>query len=309
MQVPVLFLVFNRPYHTRQTFEALRKIKPRYLYIGADGPREGNARDVKKCQEVRNIATAVDWECEIKTLFNQKNLGTKIAVSNAITWFFNEVEEGIIIEDDCVPDPTFYNFASAMLDLYRHDERIMHINGTNLLMGKQIVTDSSYYYSNLCQVWGWATWRRAWQHFDAFMKDFEAIDKVQLLSTISDDPAVSNYWYGCLDSVYRGEVDTWDYQWFYAFWKKRGTAVTPSLNMVSNIGFGEEGTRTIIKFNPFSKMKRYPMKKIIHPPAFAINESADRYSNEQKFRELNPSFWIKVQFKFDLMRKKYLKNR
>lgn len=303
MNVPVLFLVFNRPDHTRQSFDALRKMKPMYLFIGADGPREGNKSDEIKCAEVRNIVSKIDWECKPHFRFNEKNLGTKVAVSNAINWFFSNVEEGVIIEDDCVPEPTFYSFASQMLSRYRDDERIMHINGTNFLKGAKIVKDSSYYFSNFCHVWGWATWRRAWQRYDVSMKDFQTIDKDELRASISADPAVSDYWYGCLNAVYSGKIDTWDYQWYYAFWKNHGYAITPSMNMVSNIGFDVAGTRTVSKHNRFSRMKRFPMKDIIHPQSMIKNLSADKYASAQKFKELKPSILEKVQYKWKLIMK------
>ena len=138
MQVPVLFLVFNRPFHTRQSFEALRKIKPKYLFVGADGARAGNVNDVENCEKVRKIVSEIDWDCEPQFLFNEKNLGTKVAVSNAINWFFSQVEEGIIMEDDCIADVTFYSYAAEMLNRYKDDERIMHINGTNFHRGKRV---------------------------------------------------------------------------------------------------------------------------------------------------------------------------
>lgn len=303
INVPVLYLVFNRPDHTRQSFDSLRKIKPKYLFIGADGPRKGNKIDEIKCAEVRDIVSKIDWECKPQFHFNEKNLGTKVAVSNAINWFFRNVEEGVIMEDDCIPDATFYSYAAEMLTRYRYDDRIMHINGTNFLKGAKIVNDSSYYFSNFCHVWGWATWRRAWQHYDVSMMDFHSIDKEELRASISIHQDVSDYWYRCLEAVYHGKIDTWDYQWYYAFWKNQGYAITPSMNMISNIGFDESGTRTISKHNRFSKMKRFPMNSIIHPASVKINERADNYASAQKFKELTPSILEKVHYKWKLILK------
>lgn len=303
MNVPLLFLVFNRPIHTRQAFNEIRKIKPRHFYIGADGPREGSTDDETNCEEVRRIVSEIDWECDPRFLFNDRNLGTKMAVSGAINWFFRNVEAGIIMEDDCIPDPTFYSFASEMLDRYRDDVKVMHINGTNFLKGKRIVTDSSYYFSNFCHVWGWASWRRAWDRYDVGMKDFQSTKKEELIKSISNDIKVGEYWYSCLEAVYSGKVDTWDYQWYYAFWKNHGCAITPSMNMVSNIGFDSAGTRTVSKYNRFSKMRRFPMKEIIHPDSIAKNLQADQYASMQKFKELTPSLLEKLHYKWNLVKK------
>jgi hypothetical protein len=190
-----------------------------------------------------------------------------------------------------------------MLDKYRDNPRIMQINGTNLLKGKKIVKNSSYYFSNFSHPWGWATWRRAWQLNDIAMKDFPTYSKEQLLGALKDDTGVMNYWYNNLVLVFNDKINTWDYQWCYAFWKNNGLAVTPARNLVTNIGFDELGTHTFSKVNRFSKMKTYPMKKIIHPAAIVVNHEADRYANLQRNKELNPSLWYKIWYKFDLITK------
>jgi hypothetical protein len=305
MNVPVLYLLFNRPDHTRQSFEALRKIKPAFLYIGADGPRDGNEWDVRACAEVRNIVKEISWPCEVKTLYREKNLGTKYAVSSAIDWFFSQVEEGIVMEDDCIPHLDFYRFVAAMLGKYRDNPNIMQINGTNLLQGKRIVKDSSYYFSNFCHPWGWATWKRAWLRNDIEMKDFPEYPKEKLLQALSYDPLVMNYWYSHLSQAYKAKTKSWDYQWFFAFWKNNGIAITPARNMVTNIGFDELGTNTFSKFNRFSKMKSYAMKEIIDPKSIIVNQEADRYASLQRYKEENPSLWVKVRFKLDLIKKNF----
>jgi hypothetical protein len=303
MNVPVLYLLFNRPDHTRKSFEAFKKIKPAFLFIGADGPREGNERDVRDCAEVRNIVKDITWQCEVKTLFRDHNLGTKYAVSGAIDWFFSHVENGIILEDDCIPHPDFYNYMAAMLEKYKDNPRIMHINGTNLLKGKRIVKDSSYYFSNFCHPWGWGTWRRAWERNDITMKDFPNYPKEKLLAVLNYAPAVMNYWYHNLDQAHQAKTKSWDYQWYFAFWKNNGLAITPSMNLVTNIGFDESGTNTLSKFNPFSKMKTYPMHKIVGPVSISVNQEADNYANLQRNKIENPSLWMKFRYKLDLIKK------
>jgi hypothetical protein len=303
MNVPVLYLLFNRPDHTRESFEALRKIKPAFLFIAADGPRDRNERDVQACDEVRRIVSEISWPCEVKKLYRDKNLGTKYAVSSAIDWLFSNVEEGIILEDDCIPHPDFYSFVAAMLKKYKNNPRIMHINGTNLLKGKRIVKGSSYYFSNFCHPWGWATWKRAWMLNDITMKDFPDYPKEKLLDALKEDPFVMNFWYHNLSMAYRDKTKSWDYQWYFAFWKNNGLSISPAMNLVTNIGFDEHGTNTFSHLNRFSKMKVYPMQKITDPVGINVSYEADRYANFQRKKELHPSLWNKIRFKFNLIKK------
>jgi hypothetical protein len=281
----------------------LRKIKPAFLFIGADGPREGNARDARDCAEVRKIVKEISWPCEVKTLYRDKNLGTKYAVSSAIDWFFSQVEEGIMLEDDCIPHPDFYKYVATVPERYRDNPRNMHVNGTNLLMGKRIVKTNSYYFSNFCHPWGWATWKRAWMLNDIAMKDFPAHPKEKLLHALKDDPGVMNYWYSRLDQAHQNKTQSWDYQWYFAFWKNNGLSVTPSMNLVTNIGFDELGTNTFSSLNRFSKMKTFPMHEIREPASISVNKEADNYASHMRNKELNPSFWYKARFKLHLIKK------
>ena len=160
-ETPILFITFNRPDTTKRVFEAIKKIKPKKLFISADGPRENKVGEKQKCLTVRSIFDNIDWDCEVKTLFQEKNLGCKIAATTAVTWFFQSVEEGIIIEDDCLPNKSFFLFCQKMLATYRKHEAIMHISGTNFQFGNKR-GEASYYFSRCIHMWGWATWRRAW---------------------------------------------------------------------------------------------------------------------------------------------------
>ncbi len=168
MRSPVLFLVFNRPDSTRKVFDAIRSARPPKLYITADGPRPDRPAEAKLCSEVRAIASAVDWPCEVKTLFRESNLGCKAGVSSGITWFFSHEDEGIILEDDVLPVPTFFNFCDEMLERYRDDARVSMISGCNLI-SNHFSPKQSYFFSRYNLIWGWATWRRAWQHYDVAM--------------------------------------------------------------------------------------------------------------------------------------------
>src|SRR6478609_2139677 len=172
LRTAVLLVIFNRPETTRLVFEAIRKAKPTRLYIAADGPREHVASDHKKCEEARQIVTQVDWDCQVHILFNQKNLNCGVGPSSAFTWFFEHEEEGIILEDDCLPSQSFFWFCQELLERYRDDTRVMHIGGNNFLNGWRNDSDYSYYFSRSGYVWGWATWRRAWNQFDFKIKHY-----------------------------------------------------------------------------------------------------------------------------------------
>ena len=180
---PILFLIFNRPDTTFKVFEEIRKIKPAKLYIAADGPRPNVIGEEEKCTASRNIIKQVDWDCDVKTLFREKNLGCKIAVSSAISWFFENVEEGIILEDDTFPTQSFFWFCQELLDFYRNDSRIMHISGNNFQLGK-IRGEGSYYFSKYNHIWGWATWKRAWRFYDVSLNTFPIFVQRKVIKNI-----------------------------------------------------------------------------------------------------------------------------
>ncbi len=239
---PLLFLIFNRPGKTQQVFEEIRKAKPRQLFVAADGPRESIAGEADKCQDTRKIIEQVDWDCEVATLFRDKNLGCGKAVSSAIDWFFGYVAEGIILEDDCLPNQSFFYFCQEMLELYREDTRVMHISGSNFQFG-QTWSDGTYYFSRMVNVWGWASWRRAWQHYDFSLSAFPAFEKQNLIKYFSPVTEVKNrYLKKFFRRTYQKEYDNWDPQWLFAVYIHHGLCVVPNVNLISNIGYGEDAT-------------------------------------------------------------------
>ena len=238
MKKPVLFLIFNRPETTFRVFEAIRAYQPTDLYIGADGPRAGNESDAVRCAEVRKVVEKVDWPCQVHTLFREKNLGCRYAPSGAISWFFEQEEEGIILEDDCLPSLDFFRFCEEMLDRYREDTRIMHIGGVNFQDG-QIRGNGSYYFSQIPHIWGWASWRRAWQNYDVEMSDFPAfVRDRKYTSVLSSYPYYQWYFVTVFKHSWKQSpwINTWDYQWHYTVLKMNGLTVVPNCNLVSNIG-------------------------------------------------------------------------
>lgn len=273
---PVLFLIFNRPDTTQQVFDRIKEIKPAKLFVSADGPREGKNED-SKCEVARDIVKQVNWECDVKTNFSEKNLGCKKAVSSGINWFFQNVDEGIILEDDCLPDLSFFSFCSQMLEKYRADDRVMHIGGTNFQDGIQRGT-GSYYFSRLVHVWGWATWKRAWEKYDVEIKFFENFVKLGCIKEIFTDKKQQDFWLKTFELVYSNKKDTWDFQWMFTVMVNNGISIIPNENLVSNLGFGENATHTTLSGSPAANIKTGAIDKFVSSEFMIPNRTADDYT-------------------------------
>lgn len=282
LNTAVLFLVFNRPDNTARVFEAIRLAKPPRLYVAADGPREGWEGEADRVAKVREIASAVDWPCEVITLFREINLGCKYAVSGAITWFFEQEEQGIILEDDCLPHPEFFPYCEQLLSRYKDDHRVMAITGDNFQAGQKRGA-ASYYFSVFNHVWGWASWRRAWAHYDVEMKFWPAWRDSPDWADFWKDSVAKRYWQKIFDSVYRGEIDTWDYQWTASIWRQDGLTATPNVNLVSNIGFGEDATHTKSKKSKHSELSTLALGEVSHPQHVERDRLADAYTFDHNF--------------------------
>jgi hypothetical protein len=282
LQTAVLFLVFNRPDTTAQVFEAIRKARPPRLYVASDGARSNREGEAEKVAKVREIATAVDWPCEVKTLFRDQNLGCKQAVSSGITWFFEHEEEGIILEDDCLPHPNFFNFCETLLNKYKDDEKIFAITGNNFQSG-QWRGDGSYYFSRYNHVWGWASWRRAWIHYDGDLNFWPSWKNSVDWTLKIPNKTERKYWTKIFDQMYACKIDTWDYPWTSSVWYHGGLTATPNVNLISNIGFGRDSTHTKSKNSPYAAMKTKALGQIIHPTEIKQNELADGYTFKHHF--------------------------
>lgn len=285
----ILFLIFNRPHTTRRVFEAIRQARPRRLYVAADGPRADREGEAEKVAQVREIATQVDWPCEVKTLFREKNLGCKMAVSSAITWFFEHEEQGIILEDDCLPHPDFFRFCEELLDYYADDDRVWVITGNNFQDG-QLRGNASYYFSKYNHCWGWASWQRAWEKYEvdiSFWPDWKkSVDWHKKIP----DPIERSYWQRIFDQVYLGKINTWDYQWTATVWYYEGLTAIPNVNLVSNIGFGVDATHTISMNDPHANLPVFPLGKIKHPKEVIVDVGGDRYTFNEHFGGKRMSF-------------------
>ena len=300
LKTAVLFLIFNRPDTTKQVFEAIRQAKPPRLYVAADGPRADKSGESEKVEWVRRVATDVDWNCEVKTLFRDKNLGCRKAVSNAITWFFENEKEGIILEDDCLPSQSFLWFCEELLEKYRDDERVMVISGDNFDFGRK-QTEYSYYFSRYIHTWGWASWRRTWKLYDVNMSLWPEVRDHGGLAGILGRKKTVRYWGGIFERVYRGTIDTWDYQLWFACCTQNGLCIIPNQNLISNIGFGSSATHTC---EIYHKLAYLPVKAIQiplqHPPYVIPNTMADNFIQDAF---LSPNIVVKIKNKLNLSRR------
>ncbi len=275
VQSPVLFIVFNRPDTTRKVFERIREVKPSRLYIAADGPRAGRPADEANCSEVRRIVEGVDWDCEVKTLFSDVNKGCKIAVSNAITWFFDNEPEGIILEDDCLPAYSFFSFCDEMLQRYRNDPKVFSITGTNKQMGRRW-TDADYYFSRYANIWGWASWARVWKQYDHTLSRYGESEVAKVMARVYDDRFYIDDFVNIFRKLKAGEIDTWDYQFNFLGFFTEGLTISPNVNLISNIGFGEGATHTFDTINPFAAMPLVELTgPLKHPDVVAPVKDAD----------------------------------
>lgn len=273
-KAPVLFLVFNRPETTKRVFEAIKKARPPRLYVACDGPRGEKGGEADLVKLVRKIAIDVDWPCELFTLFRDSNLGCGNAVSNAISWFFKNEEMGIILEDDCLPSPSFFEFCSIMLDKYKNENRIMMVSGTNEL-GEWREGIQDYHFSKFGSVWGWATWRRAWDCYDF---NISAWGDKAVKERIRQFVGTKHYKHRekVYNSMYKGEIDTWDFQWTFAKNLQHGLTVVPALNQVSNIGFGIGATHTLNLEDPRAKNTAHILKLSMDNKEIVADENYDQ---------------------------------
>ena len=284
MNTPVALFVFNRPETTARVIEAVRAADPPLLLVVADGPRPDVPSDATACREVRALIDRIDWPCPVRTNYADANLGCRARVASGIDWVFDEVPEAILLEDDTLPDPTFFRFAEELLGRYREDNRVMCISGDNFQRGRRRGS-ASYYFSRYTHIWGWATWRRAWDRYDRDLTRWPTLRAEGWLASVLRDPAEIEYWTNVFDRVARGDIDTWDYQWLFTCWVEGGLTVLPNRNLVTNIGFFPGATHT----SGDSALARIPTEPmgfpLVHPEHVTANAAADAFTARTIFRE------------------------
>ena len=306
MKTPVVFIIFKRPDTTEKVFEVIRQAKPQKLLVIADGARVERSGEAENCAAARAIIERVDWDCEVLKNYSETNLGCAKRVSSGLDWVFDKVEEAIILEDDCVPHPTFFRFCEEMLERYRYDNRIVSISGQNVQFGHKR-TEYSYYFSRYNHCWGWATWRRSWQYFDFDMKLWSEIKARGFLADILQQPQTVKFWTDIFQSAYDGHLDLWACRWTFACWIQSGLSILSNVNLVSNIGFGAEGTNIKTKKGRFAhRYDSMPVEAIDfplkHPPYIVRDVQADKFTHNTLYKKNLPT-----RFK-EKIRKILLKN-
>ncbi len=289
---PVALIVFNRPELTRLVLDAVRRVRPSKLLVIADGPRAHHEGDGSRCQATQAVIEAVDWPCEVLREYSDVNLGCRRRVSSGIDWVFSVVDEAIILEDDCLPDPTFFRFCEELLDRYRDEDRVMSIGGTSF--HRSPPSSASYCFSKFPHVWGWATWRRAWRRYDVNIARWPDVRDADELRNVIPWPADRRRWTSIFDRLHRGDIDTWDYQWVFATWLHGGISIVPEVNLVSNLGFSAEATHTTIPSHLAARPAaalRFPLR---HPLMLQADLSADRFTQRHALRPRWRSRLVKV---------------
>ncbi len=297
IKTPVALIIFKRPDTTAKVLAAIREAKPPKLFVIADGPRIDRPDEIEKCAAARAIIEQIDWECEVIKNYSDTNLGCAKRVSSGIDWVFSHVEEAIILEDDCVPHPSFFRFCEELLERYRYDTRIAAICGDNSFVGSQR-TNYSYYFSRYNPCWGWASWRRAWQNYDLYMRLWPEIRSQGFLKDILKDDLAVKYWDNLLEAIYKNPLGiTWDYQWTFACWLHNCVSIVASVNLISNIGFGIDSThftddkRSLYENLPTTEIQ-FPLK---HPPFVIPDYQADKFKEKYDYQ-----ITYKRQLKADL---------
>ncbi len=273
VSAPILFIIFNRPDNTKQSFEAIKNARPRRLYIAADGPRPDRVGENALCDLTRQVVQDIDWECDVFLNFSENNMGCKKRVSSAISWVFETEDRLIIIEDDCLASSSFFDYCCMLLEHYKDDSRIGAICGSKFVNFNRSSLDS-YIFSKYPTVWGWATWKRVWDNYSSDISDWNERKNTEWLKWKTDEREFQ-HWSGAFDGVCNGAIDTWDYQFVYLLWKQSQLSIHPSVNLISNTGFGPNATHTK-KMSDLANLSRRQIEfPLNHPDGVFANGTAD----------------------------------
>tara|TARA_X000000950_G_scaffold45778_1_gene52125 strand:- start:14644 stop:15573 length:930 start_codon:yes stop_codon:yes gene_type:complete len=254
LTTPILFLTYKRIDTSLRVFESIKKAKPKKLYFVSNAPSSDNSEELIKISKVRSLVDSIDWDCKVITLFRETHLEVKESISSSIDWFFTMEEKGIILEDDCVPSQTFYSFCQELLNYYEDDNQVFSICGSCHYTDSNLPING-YSFSNHTYIWGWATWKRAWLKYDINMKDWPKFKRSQSYKSKFRNRIIRYYWTNIFNKVYDNHIKTWDYQWLYSTWFNNGLSIIPNVNLVSNVGFGNDSIFTHDKNSIDSEMK------------------------------------------------------
>ncbi|HEX6044448.1 MAG TPA: hypothetical protein VFZ22_08165 [Pyrinomonadaceae bacterium] len=283
LKTPVAVLIFNRPETTKRILSSVFQARPEKLFVIADGPRT-DTDDQGKCEAARSCVDDFDWQCDVVKNYSESNLGCGLRPASGIDWLFQQVDRAIILEDDCLPEPSFFRFCEELLDRYRDEHRVAMISGNNFQLGKRR-SEYSYYFSRYTHIWGWATWKRAWQNYDFQMREWQKLRETRWLEDVLQNHSAATFWQNTFDNV--GNMrSVWDYQWAFTCWLHDQVAVLPQVNLVSNIGWGEAATHTKDPNNPAAFLATFAMDfPLRHPSAITIDREADNFTFATQFAD------------------------
>ena len=291
MNSAVLFLTYRRFNTAEKVFESIRQAKPPRLYFASNASNPKNIGEGQKVAKVRALIDRIDWPCELYTLFRDKHLSVKHSIPSSIDWFFENEEMGIILEDDCLPSQSFYSFCDEVLEKYKRDDSIGFITAMNYL--EKIEKSESYFFSRYPAIWGWATWKRVWVNYDVNMNNLDALLNSDEFIKSFDQTNEYKHWAKWFKKVAAGKVNTWDAQITYLSFIYNYLTITPTVNLLSNIGFGSDSNFTKNPNSPISKMKKLEIDtNLIHPDKYFVNNDYD--NGRKKIEGVGEVFLFKV---------------
>jgi hypothetical protein len=287
-RAPVALFIFNRPDLTQEVFAAIRSAKPAQFFIVADAPRAGRDAEEKLCLEARAAVELIDWPCEVHRNYASTNMGCGRRVSSGIAWVFSQVDRAIFLEDDCLPDQSFFGYCDELLEHYKDDPQVGFVSGSNLF-GLSGQDDASYFFSKYPLIWGWASWRRVWARYDFELRNWPAIRTSQWLATVTE-PAEYDHWKKSFDAMHAGKIDTWDYQVTYMAFRQKFLCAIPRVNLISNIGFRADATHTKKRSNDANLATAALPLPLRHTAKVVASESFERaYVKHHTFSRLMPT--------------------
>lgn len=288
---PIAFVTFNRPDSAVRSFERIREARPSKLFLVSDGPRPDRPGEAELVQQTRAVGQQVDWPCDVHPIYSEENLGCAKRISSAISEAFTQVDRLVVIEDDCVAHRDFFPYCDDLLERYADDQRIMAVSGNNFQRG-HFRTHASYYFSAYPHCWGWATWRDAWEKFDLGISHWPAFRDNGFLGGICTSPQELEYWTEIFDRCHAGSIDSWAFPWTLCCWMNHGLTALPHVNLVRNIGFGQDATHTR-KHSEDSTMPTESLGPMVHPKYVARHFEADQYTDTFQFSGVNRTGMIK----------------
>ena len=281
-RTPVAYVVFNRPRHTRETFAAIRAYRPSQLFIIADGPRTSHPGDIERCREVRSIVSEIDWPCEVRHNFSDGNVGCRRRVSTGLDWVFTAVDRAIILEDDCLGSLDFFSFCDELLSHYHDTESVWVVSG-NSYQPQHCRGNGSYFFSKYPDIWGWATWRRAWRHYRSDLPFLSEWLKSRRWKEDFPTRSEQRYFRRIFSEALTGAVDSWAYRWTGCVIYGGGLSATPNANLVRNIGFDDQGTHT--KSAHGLDYDLTPLGALTHPSQITVDAEADEYLRRKLYSD------------------------